>query len=386
MDIKKRAINALASALDKFRVDYTMEGLNEVTYFYVREKYPLIQQLRKHPDWNEEAMAVIKRIDLSPEETLRTEQRTLSALERYVEDEGFSNLAGALRYFSDVSSGKTITEEAVGALTRCSRETNMFPTLPAIGMKVSRYIRRLCGEHGVDIEGDRCFRSLFARYSDAVNPQEITRPYIFSVNPADYALMSYGNSWSSCHSIKPSMMSSDSSGMYMAGCFSYMCDETTIISYEVSSLPENMAELCLMAKISRQALHIDIENMAFIQSRAYPSGNREKNRKIRYLLHEVLSTVGGFTNMWSSPKRIIDEMVDTKSEYHYPDYLFHGDARLSVRKEIFDSYDDMDAYIYENTINIGSVPRCLMCGVEDIYGTGMLYCSNCYQKVHERRA
>ena len=132
-----------------------------------------------------------------------------------------------------------------------------FPELKATkGQKISRIVNKLCKQLGFDKDKD--YNREFAKFSDAINPLTIKRHTVLSCHPVDYLTMSFGNSWSSCHTIDKNNkrdMPNSYHGQYSAGTLSYMLDETSAVFYTVDAKYDG-DKLELEPKINRCMFHI----------------------------------------------------------------------------------------------------------------------------------
>ena len=375
MELIDRGKLSLQSAFEKFNVEYGLDGILANLTQWAKNKRPIIDTLRKHPDWNEEALAVV--VNITEQRGCDVEEmgNAICGIHDYLYRE--KNLFETSMFLMSLKPWllcKTITQDCIDAVKELPVQP---PVLPSVGMKCTRFVRKLCESYGVDVDGDVAFRPLFARYADSVSPYEVVRPFIFSVNPADYALMSHGNSWTSCHSIAPRQMGSSggSSGEYKAGCFSYMNDLSTVVSYTVEKLPNDMATLCLMPKYCRQLYYLSSDGKVFIQSRSYPSVSKETRRDMRRVAHSIISTVYGFDNLWGAPKRSGNRIANQTDYYHYADYHHFSDSTtLSFAAEVKSAIADGS---YNSSIPIGNTPLCIVCGSEKMAETNTLYCQAC---------
>lgn len=137
-----------------------------------------------------------------------------------------------------------------------------------VGMKTSRAFNRVCNIYGVDKLP--AYNKMFAEYADMVSDLKRKLKFYISVNPLDYLTMSFGKSWSSCHTIDKNNergMPNSYSGMHCGGTMSYMLDGTSIITYVHTHATEDHEE----GKLYRNMFHFD--NGTLIQGRVYPQAN-----------------------------------------------------------------------------------------------------------------
>jgi RNA binding exosome subunit len=237
------------------------------------------------------------------------------------------------------------------------------------GMKTSRAFNRVCAEYGVD-KLDQ-YNKLFAQYADMVSGLKRKMKFYISLNPLDYLTMSFGNSWSSCHTIDKKNergMPNSYRGMYCGGTLSYMLDETSIITYVHNHATEDHEE----GKVYRNMFHY--YDGTLIQGRIYPQGNDGATDLYSEFRHIVQSE---FTKLLGLSK---DEWIkrtckcdDNTSSYgvHYRDYLNYTECNVSYPKEM-----PMSAY---NTVPIGHERICVNCGcdIDDGDDSGMLNHYDC---------
>ena len=146
------------------------------------------------------------------------------------------------------------------------------------------------------------YEKLFAELGDMLNPMEVEKKLILSVNFLDFMLMSNGNSWLSCHYINSNNIFHTASerswsGMYKGGCLSYANDKSTMILYTVSKDCEK--DYYHQPKINRQLFHFNDGTLC--QARLYPS-NDTSNIDVLYMeiVKEIISECMGLNNDWES--------------------------------------------------------------------------------------
>lgn len=210
---------------------------------------------------------------------------------------------------------------------------------PHANEKTSKYIRKFltaCGTEFVakdkfEVNGRQVNEASFAKLADALNPTEIKRPVILSIDPVDYLLMSHGNSWSSCYCIDPDWSGQTYSGCYSSGTWSYMNDKISMIAYSVSDgIKANYAEA---PKILRQVVMFD-GNQNILHSRLYPQSNDSEGsdlyREMRQAEQKIISEVFDLPNYW--------EVRENEG-----DFLSSGD---------FKGYDD--TYYFKNKVKVST--------------------------------
>ena len=232
------------------------------------------------------------------------------------------------------------------------------------GMKTSRAFNRVCAYYGIDKLPK--YNRLFAQYSDMVSGLKRKVKFYLSLNPLDYLTMSFGNSWSSCHTIdrkNERNMPNSYQGMHAGGCVSYMLDKTSIITYVHNHETEDHEE----GKIYRNMFHFSDGTM--LQGRIYPQGNdgaTDLYKEFRLIVQgEFTKLLGLESNNWI--RRNCDCCSNTATYgTHYPDYLNFSECNVSYPREMPSAAD--------NVIKIGHTRICPYCGyeIDDEYDSGML--------------
>lgn len=219
------------------------------------------------------------------------------------------------------------------------------------GMKTSRAFNRMCSVYGIDKHPS--YNKLFAQYADMVSGLKRKLKFYISLNPLDYLAMSFGNSWSSCHTIDKNnerKMPNSYSGMHCGGTVSYMLDETSIITYVYARATEDVEE----GKIYRNMFHYG--NGLLVQGRVYPQGNdgaTDLYRTFRRYVQTELSELLGIEDDWlrknSSPGNYVNSYGD-----HYRDYEHFDGCTVTYPREMPDAIYGM--------IDVGHVGICPICG------------------------
>ena len=227
------------------------------------------------------------------------------------------------------------------------------------GQKRSRAVNKMCKIFGLDKLPE--FNVNFARYADAINPLVITRHTVISFNPLDYWTMSFGNSWTSCHTIDKQNIRDRGGdtyeGMYSGGTESYMLDHTSIVFYTVDG-KYNGTEFESQDKINRNMFHIGEE--CLLQGRVYPQGMDDCldiYKTFREIMQKVLADCMGVPNLWVNRKGTEEcHAVTETTGVHYRDYLSFDDCNVSY-------LNGKDRHTVTR-IRIGHDPICPCCGEE----------------------
>ena len=236
------------------------------------------------------------------------------------------------------------------------------------GMKKSRAFNRVCSVHNVDKLPN--YNKLFAQYADMVSGLKRKVKFYISLNPLDYLTMSFGNSWSSCHTIDKNNergMPNSYRGMHCGGTMSYMLDHTSIITYVHDHATENHEE----GKIYRNMFHFN--NGTLIQGRVYPQGNdglTDLYKEFRRIMQTELAKLMGVEDDWIKRTRGCGENTQTYGA-HYPDYLNFSGCNVTYPSRMTDAAD--------NVVRIGHERICPYCGceIDDDEDSGILAHSDC---------
>lgn len=363
--ITQRIKQQFERVLDEFDVEYEEDGVLANLREWDRNKAKLISVLSKHPNWNEEAQAII----LTAHECAFDVKEVFRAFRRLT-DWTIVRKSEIEYVPSDIFSF-SLWDNPVLKEFAIKRINVLFPELRFnTGMKTSRALNKLL-RHVCDIQDEKEYLELFCAYSDAINAKEIEHPFIISANPSDFLTMSYGNSWASCHIINPGKAISGNSysGCYKAGTLSYINDPVTVIAYTVKELPDEIEDLPLTPRLTRQCFIVDCDQKVFFQSRQYPETNNEgRATEYREIVQKALADVFGVPNFWKVKDGygILQTGCDAKQ---YPDYDYHSnDIKFCYLKQ--DEGKDFGDII------VGETPYCLKCG-EPIRDEAFLYCDSC---------
>ena len=319
----------------------------------------LVELLRRHPNWNEKALAVIHEVTHSREierSTVNYHKYELMQLMDVLDlsNDGRLKLHGALDTITGTYS-KTLpdTDRAIIVKEYCGVHC-------AVGQKTSRIINAICKKYGLDKHPE--YNAKFAQLADSLNPLQIKRTALLSVHPCDYLEMSNrDNSWNSCHCLE--------GGEYHAGTLSYMNDACSTIFYTVDDgITESFYSF---PKRTRQVFCF--QNGILLQSRLYPSSDDNDTRDIyRNIVQKILADCLMVPNLWTL-KREQEEIRHRISTHddalHYPDYD-HMCYRPNISLP-------KDANIDEDeSIIIGHTAYCLDCS-ETIRENNTLHCDHC---------
>ena len=179
---------ACYNVMYQYRLAFTPDGVQANLNQWRQQKTPLLELLRRHPNWREQELAVV--FDLS-------EQRQLDRA--CVDETKFEMLALAeeagltgerLEEFRDALDAATADYATVPDESRLPVIRNRGHIKCDAGMKASRIINRLCAKFGIDQyeterelgHGDtlhtarvKPYNAVFARLADALNADQQNR-------------------------------------------------------------------------------------------------------------------------------------------------------------------------------------------------------------------
>lgn len=339
----------LENLLDEYDYDYSNYALNKIVNEWNKQKEPLRNVLRNHPNWNEEEDMIVFDIDINRELDKEAVERFRSwAISNLNLD--YCNQNQTMWDYKLFPCDQFMTNEKIELIKR------KYPDFKAVaGQKTSRAMNKLFAMIGLDKHPN--YNREFAKYADAINPLKVTRHTVISINLIDYLTMSFGNSWASCHTIdKENQRGRQNAyqGCYSSGTLSYALDSTSIVLYTVDS-SYNGNEYYLEDKINRQMFHFGEDKLA--QGRLYPqdcdSGANDTYTQFRNLMQEVIAYSLGIPNLW-----LLRRGIDICKEHivsfgtHYRDYYHFDNCSISFLKNSEN----------ENKLQVGANPICIECG------------------------
>lgn len=275
--------------LDEYDYQYTEEALNKIINIWATNKADLITAFKKHPNYLEGKFMIVfshnfdRNVDvreivnfrnwlIDSDITMAVREFMPEDMRNHVIDYGRKLPSEIFSFVFDLpaNTAQYIDDEIVTKLD------DICPSIHAHkGQKMSRVVNKLLSYIGYDKLPD--YNRMFAKYADALNPLQITRHTVLSVNPLDYLTMSFGNSWASCHTIDKENkrgMPNSYEGMYSSGTVSYMLDSPSMVFYTVDA-SYNGNEFWNEPKINRQMFHWGEDKL--IQGRLYPQDNDGNN-------------------------------------------------------------------------------------------------------------
>lgn len=195
--------------------------------------------------------------------------------------------------------------------------------------------------------------------------------FYISLNPLDYLTMSFGNSWSSCHTIDKTNQRgapNSYSGMHCGGTMSYMLDGSSIITYVHTHATEDHEE----GKLYRNMFHFN--NGTLVQGRVYPQANdgaTDLYRTFRRFMQiEFTKLLNLNEDDWIRRTTPCYENVISYG-VHYKDYEHFDMCNVSYPREMPNAAS--------NRVVVGHARICPLCGkeVSDNYNSGYLTHADC---------
>lgn len=227
---------------------------------------------------------------------------------------------------------------------------------------------------------DKGWNYHFSAYADGINPIKVKRYTFISINPLDYLTMSFGNGWSSCHTIDHNNNRSNNGGHTYQGCYqsgtlSYMLDGSSIVMYTTKD-DIDVTRPWEADKLNRCMFHLGEEK--FVQGRTYPDGRDNKNDEeavtiassFRNIFQRVISECWDVSNLWIIKRNNDDYTMSYGT--HYRDYLCYSDTCTSLLKGSTNT----------TAVRIGHNPICPVCG-EEHSNEESLHCGNDHMCSHD---
>lgn len=381
---KEMLLEDMKRLLDEYDYDYTEEALDKIIDTWAENKADLITAFKKHPNYLKGKFMIVFSHNFARETStaaLRDFAKWLLDLDNVFAVREFmpddmkdyctsygKKLPGAI--FNFVINLYQFSDQYIDEAT-AGKFNEMLPDIHAHnGQKMSRVMNKLLTYIGYNKLPD--YNREFAKYADAINPLQIVRHTVLSVNPLDYLTMSFGNSWASCHTIDKENkrgMPNSYEGMYSSGTVSYMLDKPSMVFYTVDAAYGGK-DFWHEPKINRQMFHWAEDKL--VQGRLYPQdndGNGGAYTPYREIVQKIMSEIFEFPNLWT-----VSKGTDAASKYvvsegtHYRDYESYSNCTLSRPKGSEN----------EEYFTVGHAPICIKCGYEH-YKQGNISC--CASKV-----
>lgn len=351
------------AVLEKYDKPYSEDGVNTNLQIWKKNKGGLIDLLRRHPNWNEDELAIVFEVTYSrkiEKELVYIHKNELSRLiwKLEIPEKEQKNFYFLLETITSTYS-KTLSNKNIASIIQECGGVNC-----SVGQKNSRIIHAVCSKYGLDKLPE--YNARFAKLADSLNPIKIKRTALLSVHPCDFLEMSNRyNSWHSCHCLED--------GEYHGGTLSYMNDASSMVFYTLDD--DETDAFHTAAKRTRQIFCY--QNGILLQSRLYPQTNDEDTRdQYRNIVQQAIAACLQTPNLWTL-KRDIKEVKKHVNTYlnalHYSDYEYSNyHPNISLLKSSFEK---------ENHLMVGYTAYCLECS-RPVYSHDSLYCEACCDENH----
>lgn len=381
---------------------FTRTGIAANVNEWLYAKRHLFDLFRKHPNWNEEAKAIV----FLNSEHREPDAQTVKKIGQRIINNGFmtsahyGQLTDILRDITSMNPLNVLDEWTA------NRINSAYPSVKAVkGQKTSRIINKLF----TMLEADKLlynYNSLFAQLADACNPLTVERITVFSLNIIDFLLMSHGNSWRSCHTILDDGGNCSYGGCYKGGTLSYANDVTTICMYTVDKNYRG-TDWCFEPKIVRQIFFWDYP--VLVQERLYPQENdySESGKALcdqyRHLAEDVLAVCCGVPNLWTVESKNTAQIYAVDDTFMYHDWESFPKKIVHLQKnaiKVLDSRSEhgstsgLSNYVIGSAkdILVGGSSYCIQCGEKkyaDTYddeedGESTLLCADCFDAFYHK--
>lgn len=381
---REALLKNMEGLLSEYDYEYTRDALNKIIDTWAINKANLITAFKRHPNYMEGKFMIVfshafnRKQDLAAIRSFSIwlhQYDTVMAVRQFMPSEMHDDV---VRYskklpdklYSIINNLNSMRDQYISE-ELATRLNEACPDIHAHnGQKMSRIVNKILSYIGYNNLPD--YNKRFAKYADALNPIQITRHTVLSVNPLDYLTMSFGNSWASCHTIDKTNkrgMPNSYQGMYSSGTISYMLDEPSMVFYTVDA-SYNGNNFWNEPKINRQMFHWGEDKL--VQGRLYPQDNDgdacayTPNREI---VQKIMSEIFEFPNLWT-----VSKGTSAAGRYiysdgtHYRDYHNYDNCTLSRPKESTN----------ENRFTVGHMPICIECGEEHETDDNINCCADKY--------
>ena len=356
---KETMKQGMIKVLDMYDIPWGNSAIEKIINTWADNKAPLMELLRHHPNWNDEKCYVAFDQNVKGQ----TDDKKIYQFLDWVMDITYrTNGISELRYYKE-----QLLDSEMAEMIKQS-----YPDIKGIaaGQKTSRAVNKICKLLGVNKRED--YEREYAKYSDAINPLDVVRHTILSVNPVDYLLSSNGNSWSSCHTLDKNNPNGFS-GCHCSGTMSYLLDGTTMVYYQVDKEYDGN-DLEFEPKIIRQLFHY--KDGILVQGRLYPQCNDGKNSlytPIRAQLQKIIADCLVAPNLWRKKGGASACCSVINSEgTHYRDYECQSECSVSKIVKMIPK-----GRVDNRHMTVGHDIYCVKCGDwHDMEST--LLCEDCH--------
>lgn len=358
---KETMKQGMIKVLNMYDIPWGNSAIDKIINTWADNKTPLIELLKHHPNWNDEKcyVAFDQNIKGQPDEG-----KIYGFIDWMINKRRYTDALDALRYYRE----QLLDEQIASLIKEC------YPDIKGIsaGQKTSRAVKKICTLIGITSNTYSDFEKRYAKYSDAINPLDVVRHTILSVNPVDYLLSSNGNSWSSCHTLDKNNPNGYS-GCHCSGTMSYLLDGTTMVYYQVDKEYDGN-DLEFEPKIIRQLFHY--KDGILVQGRLYPQCNDGKNSlytPIRAQLQKIIADCLVSPNLWRKKGGTSACCSVINSEgTHYRDYECQSECSVSKIIKMIPK-----GRVDNRHMTVGHDIYCVKCGDwHDMEST--LLCEDCH--------
>lgn len=378
---KETASKWMEKTLDFAELSYTSRGIDASIHSWSENKHQLIGVLSSSNDWNAETLSIVRDVNYVYKAPIGDAEDTFRSFIRRVgevaKDLGLKDVDVYLKLLNMATSGNLryatvpVHKERVDNVEEAIFFEQVFGgARPNVGMKWSRLVQSVIKKWSNDIMLDTEVNRRYSRWVDCITEQTIKYRMTISVNPSDFLLMSYGNSWSSCHIINPSIANGGGTydGIHKGGTLDYIADSASFI---VQLLRDGtpIEKLPMTERIQRCVYFIDIPTKSIAQSRLYPNyddgGYRDfVNLEVQKALGEIFGDSGKWVNDGNY-------CVRRRGSLHYPDYQYY---RMTFSSHVLDGENLLkygDVFFF-----VGEEAHCIICG-DEYFEPDRMGCKEC---------
>lgn len=395
-------MNVTVETLEKVKADFVdclnhweipnhAKGVDRIIEEWDKSKAALRNTFRKSKYWDEEAQAVVYKIEEQRIVDVKAAEDFIVELFTYVYQRVDDDIATLMEERKVGDTYFTLSTNVETFITaEVAREINNsgFITV-AEGEKQSRVWGKFYKALGAtsltdkdpehpEFKDFKSYDKIYAKLADSLNPMKIERISLLSLHPNDYINMSHGTGWHSCHRAGTSNNPKDR-GQYFGGAMSYLLDDVSAIMYTIDKKFSG-TKYSMEPKIKRQVICFG-ENW-FLTSRLYPSsfdGQDKEYEPYRNFIQSVYAECLGIPNLWVVRKSAHESkgtlFTTTKDSPHYKDYEYSGNNPTVSYPKGVDSNN-------LKPIQIGSLIICPWCGKTHARKNN-IYCDYCAENIHE---
>lgn len=390
---KKRVREFIAHAFKVYEVPVSTAFLDNATVTFMKNKYPLIQFLRKSSKWNEETLSCIDTLCI--EHPSRRESPTTMWRKLLDINDVWTKARNFVSYVrnNDIAEKQNIERCDVEGLNNYLPEGTRWSVHE--NQKTTKIFLKIFAALGVDTEGNREFRTAFQKYADTLCNKPLERVFILSVNPERYIGQSVGANWASCHAINPDVLdkfgididetgTSHYHGMYKAGTISYLLDKSTVVFWTVDKpryASADAFDLNTIPMFTRQLFHINTSEKYGIQARLYPYDEDETRAKdYRSFVEKIMAECLGLENKWVRSGNNYARLIHYGSgsmNYHDPshfhcDLFYHKSLKVTVNDTEEEEVSEIKNHDF-GCMTIGHYTYCTCCGESREYDSDSFY-------------